>query len=728
MDYIDFGKKLQESASAARHRYCLVISGSVEWGLDCAQNICTNYESARIVFVADPDSNNANQTLFRQISFSQCRAELGSEHQVVIYNCHSGMEPDSLGAIGGTIVSGGLLILLTPEFEEWPTYPDTNFSKRIPYGYTPPDSSQYIHRFINRIEQSIHCHLLRHGQALPHIPNIPNISRAAEPQTDLNQPDNTSNFDTSDQKAAIEAVKKVVSGQRKRPAILLADRGRGKSAALGIAAKELLENGLSRIGICGSNRKSLNTVFKHAKLESINNLDALKFIPADSLVAAKADVDLLLIDEAASIPMPLLARILQLYPRVVFASTVHGYEGTGRGFAVRFNELLEKHTRGWKTIELRTPIRWAEHDPLEAFLYDTLLLDTEIQPPKKSSQSIEKFEIRKLEPKKLVESENQLREIFGLLVHAHHRTRPADLRYLLDSPNLVILCGYQKDQLLAVAVLSLEGGLSETIAKKIWTNRSRPCGHLFPELVAAQLGFFEGAQQTTARLVRIVVRPEFQRIGIGSQLLEIVSSQFKSIDSLSTSFGANMALIRFWSKNGFIPIRLGINQSTSSGTHSCALIRPFSNDAKSLTKRAQNKFQTSLTIQLKSVFQQVDPMLIREIYLTFPKSEPNKILSPDELSDIIAFGFAQQNMDNISSALLKFSEFLLSTRKNQLPVVDALFLIERALQSIPWKQCKSLAEPRGAKMGQARLRAIIRQGFMDSFPEQTQSIQKDIDL
>jgi len=64
----------------------------------------------------------------------------------------------------------------------------------------------------------------------------------------------------------------------------------------------------------------------------------------------------------------------------VFSSTTHGYEGSGRAFAIRFMKRLEKE-RGeeLKVVEMETPIRYGANDPIEKWLYDVLLLDAEPQ-------------------------------------------------------------------------------------------------------------------------------------------------------------------------------------------------------------------------------------------------------------------------------------------------------------------------------------------------------------
>jgi len=66
--------------------------------------------------------------------------------------------------------------------------------------------------------------------------------------------------------------------------------------------------------------------------------------------------------------------------------------------------------------------------------------------------------------------------------------------------------------------------------------------------------------------------------------------------------------------------------------------------------------------------------------------------------------------------------------RTSIPTIDAVLLIERVLQAKPWRQCRSLAPPRGKKQGKARLRAIIRAGLIEKFPHQTDHIRQAYDL
>ncbi len=637
---------------------------------------------------------------------------MGIEVDAVVYDCFSGFDPDAVGILGGAVKAGGLMLLMAPDIRRWPELDDPQWAKITAWGYSKPEFSHYIKRLTGIISESPDCLLVEQHKPLPKLP----ACRA--------MPDKSPDF--SDQNQAVEAVKHVMAGHRRRPVVLLSDRGRGKSAALGIAAGQLLQGRARRIGLTGNSRQSVANVFKHGLAGELA-ADSLRFFPADKLIESKPDIDLLLVDEAASIPLSMLGRMLEIFPRIAFASTVHGYEGTGRGFMLGFKPLLDLHCRGWRTCILSTPIRWAENDPLESFLFDSLLLNAEPDGTATENPDSGRFEFGVIEKSDLVENESLLRNVFGLLTQAHYRTRPHDLRHLLDAGNVSLFGIRQHEQLMAVAVVAMEGGFDLATAKKIWTNRSRPNGHLLPGLLCAQQGLIDAARLTTVRIMRIVVRPEYQRHGIGKSLLTHIFNYYHSeVDLLGTTFGASLPVVKFWLDSGFRPVRIGHSQSHITATHACAMMKPVSDPGNKLAALAENRFSANFRHQLNSIFTGMDPALVPVIYRAMVHPADAELHDGD-LMDLAGFAFANRNMENIPAALLRLAEIAIRSNSIRHDGQEML-LVERILLGKSWKNCSTLADPKGKKQGVSTLRRIVGLVIMTLYRKRIEPVMAEFGL
>ena len=54
-----------------------------------------------------------------------------------------------------------------------------------------------------------------------------------------------------------------------------------------------------------------------------------------------------------------LEAMLARHSRIVFATTEHGYEGTGRGFHLRFKRVLDEQTPDWQELHQWSPFAGA---------------------------------------------------------------------------------------------------------------------------------------------------------------------------------------------------------------------------------------------------------------------------------------------------------------------------------------------------------------------------------
>ena len=601
---------------------------------------------------------------------------LGQEFDAVIFNTFDGFNPNALGAITGTIRAGGFLLLLTPNH----------------WGKESKKESLFLTRFQSLLNLSIDVHFL----GLSDKPNALNIP----PKISI-----CDTYASLDQQLAVKAIKKVVSGHRRRPLVITADRGRGKSASLGIACAQLLQNGLSNIIVTAPSKKTADVIFQH--VEAIYPEASIHFYSPDELLQQKPSAELLLIDEASAIPLPLLESFVTHYSRVVFATTLHGYEGSGQGFTLKFFKTLDALAPDWKHCELKTPIRYAENDPLENFVFKSLLLNSE---PAKDNlvKNIKRSDctVQTVDKASLIENENLLRQLFGLLVSAHYQTKPSDLMMLLDDESLSIhaIISPQQD-IVAVALKIKEGGLEEELATHIFQGKRRIKGHLVAQALSANAGIEMAPCLIGERINRIAVHPQLQNTGLGNYLLKSLYEQ-SNADYLSTSFGANNSLINFWKQAGFTAVYLGMKRDASSGAHSVIMLKGISESGKKLVNDVQLRFSKNFVPLLSEPFKMLEADIAFSLLINM-KVATTSHLSKPEKQEIIAFAKHQRGYENTLYSLWKLTCNSLPAKASHLDDIDKKILLHKVLQKKSWKNVVKLLELTGKKEALLLLRESI---------------------
>jgi tRNA(Met) cytidine acetyltransferase len=395
---------------------------------------------------------------------------------------------------------------------------------------------------------------------------------------------------------------------------------------LGVAAARLLGEGLPRITVVAPHRAAAATLFAQAQaaaglpLQGVADMrigtGTLRFrLPAECLADGDAP-GLVLVDEAAAIPVAVLGRLLDRANRLVFASTVHGYEGSGRGFELRFQQELARRMPQWRTLQLTAPVRWAADDPLEALVNDAFLLDAELDETgpdeaRPGPAARADLAIAEVEPARLQRDEGLLRSVFGLLVNAHYQTRPSDLRQLLDNPDNRLWVARRGGAVVGVLLASLEGGLDAAMAGRVLSGQRRPRGHLLPQSLAVHAGLEACLQQRVARVQRIAVHPRLQRRGIASRLLQGLAAWAagQGFDLLGCAFGAEPSLLAFWRANGFVPVRLGVRVDPASAAHSLFMLRGLSARGGSLAAGGARRFLADLPWSLAAGLRDLESRL-----------------------------------------------------------------------------------------------------------------------
>jgi tRNA(Met) cytidine acetyltransferase len=348
--------------------------------------------------------------------------------------------------------------------------------------------------------------------------------------------------------------------------VLLAGRGHGKSALLGFAARHWQQRG-RRVLLVAPSRRSAASVFRHAG-------GALAFSAPDMLLQdASVTADVLLIDEAAAIPLPMLLDLLRRFPQVLLATTTDGYEGTGQGFVLRCLRELDRAYPGWQRLDLPAPVRWAGDDPLERWLYMALLLDAQ-EPPLPPGIDHGAALPASVTQQQLLDDPQLLRDVYGLLRSAHYRTTPDDLRFLLDAPQLSIYRLAADGKTVAVALVVEEGSIDAAMAAEITAGRRRPRGHLLVQTLAIHEQQPQYLQQRVARVVRIAVHTSLQGRGLGSQLLQAVMAdqRTRGANAIGSSFSATPEVLAFWQRNGFALVRIGYKRQAASAAPSALVL------------------------------------------------------------------------------------------------------------------------------------------------------------
>ncbi|KZY45419.1 hypothetical protein A3732_10405, partial [Oleiphilus sp. HI0050] len=573
-----------DAAQQSFCRYPVVLSGDKNWCLDTVQSNSLFGDINEAIYISASEPIKG----FKSVSAHKVKSLLGGDCNLLLWDGFDGLSPDGLGGASGLVRGGGLFIIMVPPLADLAKAPDPDYrrmcSDESELSKTNTFFLQRLISFFNSQDCLLFCQ--ENQSQLPAVPAAATTQVQALP--------------TPDQREAIELITHVVEGHRRRPLIVTADRGRGKTSALGIAAAKLaLKYKKSILITAPSKRACANAFFHFSKYitDECGNHDSyshcLKFISPDELLLTKPECQLLLIDEAAGIPASTLSELLKHYSRIVFSSTIHGYEGNGQGFAIRFKKQLDLLTPKWKSIHLSQPVRWAENDPLENWMSRLLFLSLNDDSfSQKRSVKNKHTEMNVLWPsqQQLASEPKLLEQVISLLVNAHYQTSPDDIRLILDHPGVLLACGFkdhieseQQGELISAMLIIREGGILEsTLQQEILAGKRRLRGHLVPQTLATLSGDIKNLEQHSLRIMRIAVRAEYENQGLGSQLIEeaLQVAKTKHLDCLTTAFGLTTELLSFWSKNQFSLLKLGLQRDNASGCYAAIMQRPISLSAQ----------------------------------------------------------------------------------------------------------------------------------------------------
>ncbi|MGB1299291.1 MAG: tRNA(Met) cytidine acetyltransferase TmcA [Psychrobium sp.] len=704
-------QQLCEQYSRTKTRQFVVLSGEQVWACDLVKQVVTLDDCLWIG--AGDDAGVAS---------TKAHLSLGREYQSLVFNAFSGFHPDAFGQAIGALNGGGICYLLVPEWAKWQSYQDPDYQR---YVATSHDihrvNSLFIQRLQQEIEQDSHAIVIKQGQTDAVVWQSPlqaDVNESTDNKATVNKV--TGPYATAEQAECVSQIIKVAKGHRNRPLVISADRGRGKSSALGIAAAQLLQAGLSSIVITAPKAAALDSVFFHAMrlltdAKRVQNTllwqdKQLRFVAPDELVSQLPEADLVMVDEAAAIPTPMLISLSQHYSRLVFSTTIHGYEGTGRGFVLKFLTELEKIAPQMRQYQLSQPVRWQLGDPVEALSNKLLGINAKaVNLDSYHKVSASQLEFQWLTQSQLAQDSQLLEQLFGLLVLAHYQTSPTDFRQLLDAPDLHILVGLFDGQVVAASLIMQEGNLPAELVNKIALGERRLRGHLLPQSLLGQLGVKEAASFSYGRIMRIAVHPQWQGSGIGSALDEHTTqwANAHNIDILGSSFGATAQLSQFWFNCDYHPVRLGFSRDSASGTHSLMVLKAINSETEEMISTANEQFSQALRYDLADSHSQLSSQLVVKL-LQYCKELTT--LGDFERFNIDNYCCGNRPVEQVNSMIEK-GIFSKPATMSTLTDLEQALVIKRILQRHSWATVCSELQLSGKKQAQQSLRCAISVWF-----------------
>lgn len=411
-------------------------------------------------------------------------------------------------------------------------------------------------------------------------------------------------------KALLTFVEAITEKTLRSTVTLTAARGRGKSAALGVAVASAVAHGYSNIFITSPSPENLKTLFEfvfkgfdalgyqdhhdYTIMQSTNpdfnkaivrvnihrqHRQTIQYIqPQDAYTLGQAE--LLVIDEAAAIPLPLVRKLMGPY-LVFMASTINGYEGTGRSLSLKLIQQLREQSRGkskngsdhvidrstgketkdgietagsgrtLREITLSEPIRYAQGDGVEKWLNKVLCLDATLPRSNLNTQGCphpSQCQLLHVNRDTLFSfnkaSEKFLQKMMALYVASHYKNSPNDLQLMSDAPahQLFVLVPPVDESAnvlpepLCVIQVALEGQISRESVMSSLSRGIRAGGDLIPWIVSQQFQDENFAGLSGARVVRIATNPDYINMGYGSRALELLVNFYDGkLASLSES-------------------------------------------------------------------------------------------------------------------------------------------------------------------------------------------------
>lgn len=540
------------------------------------------------------------------VAFSNARCLLGQEFPCAIYDMRSkqgvSLHLEALAIVAGTISANGTLFLICPNWENLANCLDNDSLRWHSSLIVTPNFYRHFKQLVREFKFEV-------------VSDFP----ACLPSSSGHFCSKNCNL-TAEQADIFAKLPTHYADVH----LITAPRGRGKSTLAGKLADLLAQT--ENVIITARSQASLPQFWQ----QTLSHLN-LRFIAPDKLVQLIENQEIsydswLFVDEAASLPLPMLRHFCHTFRKLVLSTTTYHYEGTGRGFSLKLPTQIKRTLAHWQLTE---PLRFSKNDPLEQFIHRLLLLEDDLNP-----------------------NPDSLSCFYQLLAYAHYKTTPTDLRRLFDAADQHLYKSIDEQQLQGGIWAISEGGISEELTQAIWRGERRPQGNLVAQYLCFQGNLPKACQLQSIRISRLAVQPHLQRQGIGKRLVSQFILQKKRekrpLDFISVSFGLSIELFAFWQHCGFHLVQITPTAEASSGHHSAIMLYPISEQGNIFVEQAKKRWQRDCWLL---------PFAQKFVDFLPPKNLSHTVLNEADWQNIIGFAYAKRTLSSCYASLYRLNKY-----------------------------------------------------------------------
>lgn len=709
---------------------------------EAGECVLSNFES----FVVNTDIN--------YVFHSEADRVLGTTTDLCILQDFSKIRANSLASVVESVRGGGVILLPVEET-------DSIYTKRL-YNLLQSADSYIVIDQEMKVLRSAHTKKIeeenKENTLEEKLQKIKDLANPLNPLSIISANSTTvlmRQCKTEDQAEAVLKLSEVLD--RRSLVAVTADRGRGKSAALGLAISHGIVKGMNDIMISAPHLSNVQTVFEFIVIGLVSNgykeqfdffleysksakksvekitiskthYQTIRFVSPQKLSHSPS---MLVVDEAAAVPLTVLKEMLGMYPTLI-SSTTAGYEGTGRALSLKLFKSLNP-----EIIRLEEPIRYSRNDPVEKWLNNSLSLAPEI-PKMATFPKQERCKVYAVNKRLLFsgeeETEKILRSLSSILLSGHYKNSPNDLQTLAEDINhtlLVLLT--EEGRVLGLAQCVKEGSKIEMEnTQKIYNEKRTEKGNLIPWSISQYFLDMEIFEHTGLRIIRIAIHPDAHSMGYGSYLInEIVraaedkeemnkpvsertnrpstdlmffSPSFPGVEYVGVSFGVTQRLLDFWLRLGMKAVYLKHTLCKTTGEHSLIMMKGLTERSTDKIEVYRKEFTERFLELLPGCFSSV-PTIIA-LQLITPSKEEIGAFTESQLKRMQQFSRCNLDLRIVVDLLPYIAKQILLCKKQIVSTTQKIIILATGLQH---KTLEGVSQE--LKLQPAQVKMLIAKGL-----------------